>query len=163
MKFLTSISLGFLFCFLGCGDDGSGLDWSEVADGSGNQMPQDSGKAEGGGDAFPGDTWSPGEDGMSSSDSGSGGQGGEGGEGGEGGDVTNPDVWEDAGEGPIDIPECMDDLEYFETYIWGDILSIKCAGCHNAQGTAKDSSMLFNDPALPGSLEENFETFAAQA
>ena len=77
MKILSSISLVFLLCFLGCGDDGSGLDWSDVADGSGNQSPYDTGGMEGGGETPLGDSFSPEADGFIPSGDGQGEEGGE--------------------------------------------------------------------------------------
>ena len=52
---------------------------------------------------------------------------------------------------------CPSDQEYFERHVWGPVLSTRCAGCHNAEGLAKDSRMVLWGDDQEGYIEHNME------
>jgi Protein of unknown function (DUF1592)/Protein of unknown function (DUF1588)/Protein of unknown function (DUF1595)/Protein of unknown function (DUF1587)/Protein of unknown function (DUF1585)/Cellulose binding domain len=58
---------------------------------------------------------------------------------------------------------CPDDLEYFEKSVWEPIVSMKCALCHNPEGVAKGTQMVFDTAGTPEAVEKNFETIRAVA
>jgi hypothetical protein len=74
-----------------------------------------------------------------------------------------------SGQGPTVGPQslgeiCPDDLEFFADEVWTPILSLKCAGCHNADGPAKRSRMvLTTDDEGDEALRRNYAAAASVA
>ena len=57
---------------------------------------------------------------------------------------TEPDtgiVSMDTGDGALDCPE---DVDIFRAQVWEPVLGSYCVGCHNADGMAKDTRMVFD-------------------
>lgn len=52
---------------------------------------------------------------------------------------------------------CVSDIEYFAQQAWAPVFSQKCFGCHNPQGQAKDSTLVFRGSAEAGFLDANYE------
>ena len=40
-------------------------------------------------------------------------------------------------------PDCLSDLSYFYETVWRPTIRGRCAGCHNAEGAARDSAMVY--------------------
>lgn len=70
---------------------------------------------------------------------------------------------EPLGSVPGSSAGCPDDLEYFEQNVWNPILSVKCIGCHNAEGIANETRMVLEPPEVEGYLEKNFRTVKSLA
>ncbi len=70
---------------------------------------------------------------------------------------------EPLGSVPGSSAGCPDDLDYFEQNVWNPILSVKCIGCHNAEGIASKTRMVLDPPEVDGYLEHNFRTVKALA
>lgn len=52
---------------------------------------------------------------------------------------------------------CVSDQMFFAQKVWATTLSVKCQGCHNAQGIAKDSNLVLRGSSEAGFLDANFE------
>lgn len=52
---------------------------------------------------------------------------------------------------------CVSTEQYFAENFWANIGNVKCAACHNAQGAANKSNMVFKSAAEGGYLEANLE------
>ena len=50
---------------------------------------------------------------------------------------------------------CPSDQEFFEKHVYGPVLSMRCATCHNPEGLAKDSRMVLKAEGEEGYLEHN--------
>ena len=74
---------------------------------------------------------------------------------GEGPDPTEPL--------PTAPAPCEAELARFEERVWGPILGVKCVGCHNAEGPAKTSRMIFVSGNDPASLAANYAAAARMA
>jgi hypothetical protein len=61
-------------------------------------------------------------------------------------------------EGP-----CVSDQQYFAEKVWAPILSVKCIGCHNPQGQAKDSGLVLRGSSDAGFLDTNYNIVKAAA
>jgi len=61
-------------------------------------------------------------------------------------------------EGP-----CVSDQMYFAQKVWAPTLSVKCVGCHNPQGQAKDSGLVLRGSSEAGFLDANYEIMKAAA
>lgn len=77
-----------------------------------------------------------------------------------GGDVPGGDDADTPGD--PDAP-CVDDQAYFDDVLWPEVLGVTCANCHTAQGIARDSSLVFQPPAVANYLEQNRQAFAEVA
>jgi hypothetical protein len=53
-------------------------------------------------------------------------------------------------------PPCADDLAWFQREVWTPILAVRCAGCHNAEGPAQNTRMVFQPATQAGWQEHNF-------
>lgn len=58
-------------------------------------------------------------------------------------------------EGAGDV--CVSDIEYFAQQAWAPVFAQKCVGCHNPQGDAKSSSLVFKGSSEAGFLDANYE------
>lgn len=58
---------------------------------------------------------------------------------------------------------CVSDQMYFAQKVWAPVLAVKCVGCHNPQGTAKDSSLVLRGSTEAGFLDANYEILKAAA
>jgi hypothetical protein len=58
---------------------------------------------------------------------------------------------------------CAGDEEYFEKNVWKPILSVKCVGCHNAEGPAKHTRMVLVPPSEPDAAQKNYPIVRAIA
>ena len=62
---------------------------------------------------------------------------------------------------PVEPPEdCFSNEDFFEQRVWREVLKPQCLDCHNQQGAALTSEMVFVRDELPGALEQNYETFS---
>src|ERR1041385_4220941 len=52
---------------------------------------------------------------------------------------------------------CPDDLQFFETRIWGPILSVQCIGCHSGSGPAGYTGLVLETPDQPDYLKHNLD------
>ncbi|MEZ4452273.1 MAG: DUF1592 domain-containing protein [Nannocystaceae bacterium] len=66
----------------------------------------------------------------------------------------------DRGEGD---PNCPSDQEFFEAHVFGPVLSMRCIGCHNPEGLAKDTRMVLWSADMEGAVEHNMEAARAVA
>ncbi len=53
---------------------------------------------------------------------------------------------------------CVDTDRFFKEKIWAPVLSVKCIGCHNPTGAAKDTDLVMQMSDFPGYLEANQQT-----
>ena len=61
----------------------------------------------------------------------------------------------------VEPPEdCFSNEDFFEQRVWREVLKPQCLDCHNQQGAALTSEMVFVRDELPGALEQNYETFS---
>ncbi|MGZ6093706.1 MAG: DUF1592 domain-containing protein [Polyangiales bacterium] len=58
---------------------------------------------------------------------------------------------------------CAGDEEYFEKNVWKPILSVKCVGCHNAEGPAKHTRMVLVPPTVADAAHQNYPIVRAIA
>jgi hypothetical protein len=56
---------------------------------------------------------------------------------------------------------CVSDQMYFAQKVWAPVLAVKCVGCHNPQGQAKDSGMVLRSSTEAGFLDANYEILKA--
>lgn len=56
--------------------------------------------------------------------------------------------------------DCVSDEAFFEDQVWRPVLSTTCFGCHNAQGIASGSELVFQSQNQPGYLAHNMKEFA---
>lgn len=56
---------------------------------------------------------------------------------------------------------CVSDSMYFAQKVWAPVLAVKCVGCHNPQGAAKDSSLVLRSSTEAGFLDANYEILKA--
>ena len=65
-------------------------------------------------------------------------------------------------EVPQVIPpeDCVSDLDYFEDEVWRPILKPLCLDCHNPQGAAQSSDMVYVTEEQANALETNYAVFA---
>lgn len=56
---------------------------------------------------------------------------------------------------------CVSDQLYFAQKVWAPVLAVKCVGCHNPQGQAKDSGMVLRSSTEAGFLDSNYEILKA--
>ena len=61
---------------------------------------------------------------------------------------------------PQERPECVSDLSHFYSAIWRPIIRERCAGCHNQEGAAQDTDMVYTliRDTIP-IRRQNFEAF----
>lgn len=52
---------------------------------------------------------------------------------------------------------CVSDTQYFAEQAWAPIFSQKCVACHNPQGQAKDSGLVFSGSSQAGFLDKNYD------
>ncbi|HIA04303.1 MAG TPA: DUF1592 domain-containing protein, partial [Myxococcales bacterium] len=52
---------------------------------------------------------------------------------------------------------CWTPQEFFEAKLWPQLMGVKCLVCHNPDGIAKDTNMVFLKPDEAGYMENNFE------
>ena len=60
-------------------------------------------------------------------------------------------------------PICDAELAAFRDDLWTPLLAVQCAGCHNAQGPAQATRMVFRAETQPGWLEANYRAAQAMA
>jgi hypothetical protein len=58
---------------------------------------------------------------------------------------------------------CQTPFEFFETKLWPQLMGVKCLVCHNPEGIAKDTKMVFHKPGVPDFMQTNFEAAKAVA
>jgi len=46
---------------------------------------------------------------------------------------------------------------YFKQYVWGQVLSSKCVGCHNNQGVASATNMVLQTSSITGYMDHNYQ------
>jgi len=59
--------------------------------------------------------------------------------------------------------DCPEEYDYFVSRIWEPVLSVKCIGCHNAEGPAKKSDLVLQTPEEEGFLAHNFRVVSTVA
>ncbi|MCB9701127.1 MAG: DUF1592 domain-containing protein [Myxococcales bacterium] len=61
------------------------------------------------------------------------------------------------GDGDGDESTCPSDQDFFEKHVYGPVLSMRCAACHNEAGLAKDTRMVLKPEGEEGYLEHNMK------
>lgn len=72
-------------------------------------------------------------------------------------DPNDAGVSADAG---LDPESCMTDIEFFEQRVW-PIVSTRCLGCHNAEGIASSTAMVYAAEGSEGWRQTNFAAISA--
>jgi hypothetical protein len=62
-----------------------------------------------------------------------------------------------------DSGACVSDQMYFAQKVWAPVLAVKCVGCHNPQGQAKDSNLVLRASTEAGFLDTNYEILKANS
>ena len=57
--------------------------------------------------------------------------------------APEPDAAIAADVGVVERPECISDLAHFYENVWRPTIRGRCAGCHNPEGAAQDSAMVY--------------------
>lgn len=74
---------------------------------------------------------------------------------------------EDGGEGDdggsASGGDCVSNEQFFLKEVWTPVLEKKCYVCHNPQGAARDSKMVYQPPGQAGFLEANMAIFEEAA
>lgn len=50
---------------------------------------------------------------------------------------------------------CVPTRQFFEDRVWGAFMEATCAGCHNAQGVARQTQLVLQSASQPGYLDHN--------
>ncbi len=58
---------------------------------------------------------------------------------------------------------CISNEQFFLKQVWTPVLEKQCYNCHNPQGAARASKMVYQPPGQAGFLEANLEIFAEMA
>ncbi len=64
---------------------------------------------------------------------------------------------------PEQAEGCISDTQFFLKHVWIPVLERGCYNCHNPQGQARDTNMVYGSPGQVGFLEENLNIFAEMA
>ena len=71
---------------------------------------------------------------------------------------------ETQGGGPDLVSEgCVSNEQFFLKEVWTPVLEKSCYNCHNPQGQARETNMVFQPPGQVGFLEANLEIFTEMA
>jgi len=82
-----------------------------------------------------------------------------------GGDETPPMMMEELPSPDVNPPpeDCVTHEEFFDERAWRDVLRPLCFDCHNPQGIAQVTDMVYVPEGQPGSLESNLAEFSEVA
>lgn len=64
---------------------------------------------------------------------------------------------------PTTATSCPDDLQFFDSHVWGPILSVKCIGCHNPAGPAGYTGLVLETPDQKDYLRHDFDVVSKVA
>ena len=56
--------------------------------------------------------------------------------------------------------DCVSDLDFFQERVWRSVLKPLCLDCHNPQGAAQSTDMVYVSEERDGALETNYNIFA---